>query len=160
MNQRIGTCSLCGGAVTTYFGAYGGVTPPNPSCEGCGAIYGNHHNQYAGCYPILPMQPKTLPIKIGYIELGGGGGGGSLGSVPGREGQWLTDEDKKILEAVRNELGSDCDDGNAPGCGHSIPGIWDSDNGARAGKPCAWCLTWKKFTDIIDREAKRKDETT
>lgn len=29
--------------------------------------------------------------------------------------------------------------GNAPGHGHSVPGIWDSDNGELAGKECAWC---------------------
>ena len=34
------------------------------------------------------------------------------------------------------------EDGNAPGHGHAVPGIWDSDNGKLAGKPCAWCLTW------------------
>lgn len=32
--------------------------------------------------------------------------------------------------------------GNAPGHGHSIPGVWDSDNGELAGTECAWCKTW------------------
>ena len=32
--------------------------------------------------------------------------------------------------------------GNAPGHGHSVPGIWDSDNGELAGKECAWCKVW------------------
>lgn len=32
--------------------------------------------------------------------------------------------------------------GNAPGHGHQIPGIWDSDNGDRAGTECAWCKKW------------------
>lgn len=71
---------------------------------------------------------------------------------------WLRDEDREILEAVRRELDRGNQDGNAPGHGHEVPGIWDSDNGARAGKPCAWCLTWKKFTTIIDREATLKDK--
>lgn len=36
-----------------------------------------------------------------------------------------------------------CDDGNAPGHAHSIPGIWDSDNHpAIAGKTCEWCAHW------------------
>lgn len=69
----------------------------------------------------------------------------------------LTDEDTKILEAVRRELSRENRNGDAPGHSHQIPGIWDSDNGDRAGKPCAWCLTWKKFTAIIDREAKLKE---
>lgn len=34
--------------------------------------------------------------------------------------------------------------GNAPGHGHSIPGVWDEDNGALAGKECAWCKTWNE----------------
>ena len=63
----------------------------------------------------------------------------------------LSDEDKAILEAVRREL-DDGDRKNAPGHAHQIPGIWDSDNGKKAGKPCAWCLTWSKFTALIDRD--------
>ncbi|WP_157130341.1 hypothetical protein [Burkholderia pseudomallei] len=31
---------------------------------------------------------------------------------------------------------------NAPDHAHDIPGIWDSDNGAKAGTQCAWCATW------------------
>ena len=33
---------------------------------------------------------------------------------------------------------------NAPGHAHSEVGIWDSDNGDLAGKPCAWCLAWNE----------------
>ena len=32
--------------------------------------------------------------------------------------------------------------GNAPGHCHSIPGVWDEDNGSKAGKECAWCKVW------------------
>ena len=42
----------------------------------------------------------------------------------------------------------DRNDGNAPGHGHDIPGVWDSDNGALAGKPCAWCAAWKKAKEL------------
>lgn len=38
--------------------------------------------------------------------------------------------------------------GNAPGHAHSVPGVWDSDNGALAGKKCAWCATWAKAKEI------------
>jgi hypothetical protein len=61
----------------------------------------------------------------------------------------LTDEDRAILEAVKREMD---DDGNAPGHRHQITGVWDDDNGELAGKPCAWCMTWKKFTTLIERE--------
>ncbi len=36
------------------------------------------------------------------------------------------------------------EDGNAPGHCHEVPGVWDSDNGELAGKPCAWCTVWAK----------------
>ena len=36
------------------------------------------------------------------------------------------------------------EDGNAPGHAHEVPGVWDSDNGELAGKPCAWCAVWAK----------------
>jgi hypothetical protein len=71
----------------------------------------------------------------------------------------MSAEDLAILEAVRREMDED-DDGNAPGHAHEIPGIWDSDNGAKAGKPCAWCLTWRKFTALIERERIRSISTT
>jgi len=48
--------------------------------------------------------------------------------------------------------------GDAPGHSHSVPGIWDSDNGDKAGKPCAWCLVWKKANDAISASATHKGE--
>lgn len=44
--------------------------------------------------------------------------------------------------------------GNAPGHAHSIRGIWDSDNGALAGKPCAWCAVWEKAKELSAAIAK------
>ena len=32
--------------------------------------------------------------------------------------------------------------GNSPGHSHRRPGIWDEDNGAKAGKECGWCKVW------------------
>ena len=63
-------------------------------------------------------------------------------------------EDAEILAAVHRELDDGDRTGNAPGHAHKIPGIWDDDNGAKSGKPCAWCLTWVKFTALIDRAAR------
>ena len=64
----------------------------------------------------------------------------------------LSNDFLEILEAVRRELDDGDTAGNAPGHCHDVPGIWDSDNGKKAGKPCAWCATWKKFTGLIDAE--------
>lgn len=37
--QRIGTCSLCGGDVRGYVGAWWGITPPPPAkCVSCNAV--------------------------------------------------------------------------------------------------------------------------
>ena len=48
-----------------------------------------------------------------------------------------------LMNELLDQLGErTVGDGNAPGHGHEIPGVWDSDNGALAGKPCAWCATW------------------
>jgi len=39
MEKRIGTCSICGGDVIGYEGAWYGVnSPPPPKCADCGAI--------------------------------------------------------------------------------------------------------------------------
>ncbi|MDD0974847.1 hypothetical protein [Pseudomonas fontis] len=49
-----------------------------------------------------------------------------------------------VMSAVVNEIhGAHISrSGNAPGHCHSIPGVWDADNGAKAGKECAWCKVW------------------
>lgn len=36
----------------------------------------------------------------------------------------------------------------APGHHHQVPGIWDSDNGPIAGKPCAKCALWQQIRSI------------
>lgn len=50
---------------------------------------------------------------------------------------------RSIIKAIASEISEPGKpDGNAPGHCHDIPGVWDSDNGAKAGKECAWCKTW------------------
>lgn len=39
MNQRVGTCSICGGDVTGFRGAWMATIPPPPDeCTSCGAV--------------------------------------------------------------------------------------------------------------------------
>ena len=57
MRQRIGTCSLCGGDVMGYRGAWHSVLPPPPDkCASCGAVA-------AGQSDVIEMVPtKQLVI--------------------------------------------------------------------------------------------------
>lgn len=56
----------------------------------------------------------------------------------------------EILEAVLREMPARKGvNGNAPGHGHRIAGIWDDDNGPLSGKPCAWCMTWNKVKAML-----------
>lgn len=48
MKVTIGTCSICGGAVTVP-DLWGGVIPPTPTCSKCGA-------EKAGHGPVIEMQ--------------------------------------------------------------------------------------------------------
>lgn len=69
------------------------------------------------------------------------------------------DELLEVFQLVISEMKHrDRNDGNAPGHGHSIPGVWDSDNGALAGKPCAWCAVWKKAKEICADIASVKEK--
>lgn len=56
-----------------------------------------------------------------------------------------------VMAAVFRELEHRHGDerGNAPRHGHTIPGVWDEDNGELAGKPCAWCALWKKGKEML-----------
>ena len=52
MNNIHGTCSNCGGCVTTPT-MWGGPTPPVPRCEKCGATM---RNPYGATLPMNPPQ--------------------------------------------------------------------------------------------------------
>jgi len=51
MDQRLGSCSICGGDVMGHQGAYWSITPPpTPRCVGCGATTSAD---------VIEMQPKN-----------------------------------------------------------------------------------------------------
>jgi hypothetical protein len=86
---------------------------------------------------------KARDALIAYID------GRTAGTAPDevRDSTW-----RKLLEAVVREFPHNMgrgNNGNAPGHCHSRPGIWDDDNGALAGKPCAWCIAWNGAADAI-----------
>lgn len=64
MKNTIGTCSICGGAVTAPL-VWMGVIPPTPTCDGCGARAASHG-------PVIPMQPT--PQRHPVIKTGTGTG--------------------------------------------------------------------------------------
>ncbi|MGQ2942956.1 MAG: hypothetical protein ACT6Q7_03025 [Blastomonas fulva] len=39
--------------------------------------------------------------------------------------------------------------GNGPNHGHQIAGIWDIDNGDKAGTECQWCKDWNAALDTL-----------
>jgi len=49
------------------------------------------------------------------------------------------------------ESGGGSPRGNAPGHAHEQTGIWDDDNGAKAGTTCEWCATWPKILAVSGR---------
>ncbi len=63
---------------------------------------------------------------------------------------------RPVLDAVVRELACKGERrGNAPGHAHSIPGVWDSDNGPIAGTPCSWCAAWKIARELLAADAIR-----
>lgn len=63
MYKIIGTCSICGGRVTVPH-IWGGVTPPTPTCDHCGATAAAHG-------PVIPMQSaeRTKIVPGGWNHL-------------------------------------------------------------------------------------------
>ena len=58
MSERIlGTCSICGGAVTVP-ATWLGIHPPSPSCISCGAT---PVQPYGPVIPMRPRQPSWSP---------------------------------------------------------------------------------------------------
>lgn len=52
--QTIGVCSICGGEVRQFVGAWMGVIPPTPKCSKCGAIPAGG--------PVIQMRPVRRQI--------------------------------------------------------------------------------------------------
>jgi hypothetical protein len=54
-DRTIGTCSICGGAVTVP-GIWGAIVTPVPTCSGCGATKRESHG------PVIDMQPRRISL--------------------------------------------------------------------------------------------------
>jgi hypothetical protein len=65
MDEVLGTCSVCGGAVTVPR-AWMGMLPPIPQCRSCGAT----KKQPNG--PVIEMEPRPRhPVRVttsGFIK--------------------------------------------------------------------------------------------
>ena len=57
MDRSVGTCSLCGGAVTLP-DVWMGTTPPIPACSRCGATPKNPHG------PLIDMERPSGSVSI------------------------------------------------------------------------------------------------
>lgn len=65
--------------------------------------------------------------------------------------------EKTLLLWHRQQKYSARDNGNAPGHGHAIPGVWDDDNGDIAGHRCAECLLWSLAEKLAAAESSPKN---
>lgn len=73
MMTIIGACSICGGDVIGYQGAWLSILPPPPAtCSRCGAREAGAHR------PVVPMVPTTpvLPIHLPKTWMSGNTGEG------------------------------------------------------------------------------------
>lgn len=61
----IGTCSLCGGAVTVPAGPWMSIIPPVPVCSGCGAVPAQEHG------PVIQMTKPGPRFVVHPEEFGG-----------------------------------------------------------------------------------------
>ncbi|WP_210015054.1 hypothetical protein [Pseudomonas palmensis] len=94
------------------------------------------------CSPHGGCQPDKSEWQSGYDE---GRRMGVKTALDERD-QLKTENERLVsaIQAVINEVPSRVtrNDGNAPGHCHAVPGIWDEDNGDRAGTECGWCKVW------------------
>ncbi len=56
----------------------------------------------------------------------------------------------RAASAVLSHYNDDDYDGNGPGHGHVVPGVWDETNAAyMAGMACVWCAEWAYFRQAL-----------
>lgn len=91
----------------------------------------------------LPLVERLRKMKgIGDYQLG------ALMDGVGLQAADEIDRLHGLLRAVVEQAGRDGEGRiDAPGHCHDVPGVWDSDNGELAGKPCAWCAIWNEAKD-------------
>lgn len=68
MNQCIGTCSICGGQVMSYVGAWMSIAPPPPpTCSQCGAVAAGRVREVI---PMVPAPPPRAPawFSITFVD--------------------------------------------------------------------------------------------
>lgn len=66
MQQRVGSCSICGGDVMGYRGVWMAITPPPPDrCSRCGAVRSDD---------VIPMVRPALPVQWQQWRTGTGTG--------------------------------------------------------------------------------------
>jgi hypothetical protein len=72
MNQRIGSCSLCGGDVYGHVGPWWGtIPPPPPTCGSCGAVARSDDT-------IEMVRPRQAQTTVTITGVTGGTAGGSF----------------------------------------------------------------------------------
>lgn len=59
---------------------------------------------------------------------------------------------RKLLVDLVKVANKECSVGS-PNHAHEVPGIWDSDNGKKAGKPCAECAMYDLARKIVAETA-------
>lgn len=64
------------------------------------------------------------------------------------------DEAMEALALIINRHPKHHRDGNAPGHGHKVAGVWDDDNGDKAGTPCEWCGVWNGAAAVVAKYPK------
>lgn len=117
------TCKQCGAEVRCEVGDF----------EGADAVCSCHHNTRKICsdkwnrrtlQPGNSGQPVTVPA--GYV---------------------LVSAD--FIDTVKQAFKEVGDRKSFPHHSHDVPGVWDSDNGEKANKPCAQCALWSKLHDML-----------
>ena len=54
-----------------------------------------------------------------------------------------------FIDTVKQAFKEVGDRKSFPHHSHDVPGVWDSDNGEKANKPCAQCALWLKLHDML-----------
>jgi hypothetical protein len=109
----------------------------------CGADNGNLIAEYRTAAPLLAAECSRLQAEVTQLRAER-----DMPCAHRLEEERLQERVRVLEAALRTVLAGDPDDSrrpyekNAPGHAHWKPGIWDRDNGERAGKPCEWCAAW------------------
>ncbi len=151
-NETLLPCPFCGGEPEeeggTFVEYYGHERQDySITCKQCGAEVRCDVGDFEGADAVCSCHHNTRKICSVKWNRRAIQSGNSAQPVTVPAGYVLVSAD--FIDTVKQAFKEVGGRKSFPGHAHDVPGVWDSNNGEKANKPCAQCVMWSKLHDML-----------